>query len=86
MPNFAQTSQSDEKDVVPFGISNATNGLYSPTAASAGVTLAQKVDDGVSEIIRGLRPVSDLNQLVTDWLNAGGEKTRSEYQQALDAA
>jgi putative aldouronate transport system substrate-binding protein len=85
VPNYAQTSQADEKDSVPFGISNATDGLYSPTAASSGVTLAQKVDDGVSEIIRGIRPVSDLDQLVKDWLSAGGDKIRSEFQKALDS-
>jgi putative aldouronate transport system substrate-binding protein len=85
VPNYAQTAQADEKDSVPFGISNAADGLYSPTAASSGVTLAQRVDDGVSEIIRGLRPVSDLDQLVKDWQRNGGDKMRSEYQQALDS-
>jgi putative aldouronate transport system substrate-binding protein len=86
VPNYAQTSQADEKDSVPLGISNATDGLYSPTATSSGVSLAQRVDDGVSEIIRGLRPVSDLDQLVKDWQSAGGDKIRAEYQQALDSA
>jgi putative aldouronate transport system substrate-binding protein len=86
VPNYAQTSQADEKDSVPFGISNAADGLYSPTAASSGVTLAQRVDDGVSEIIRGLRPVSDLDQLVKDWQSNGGDQMRSEYQQVLDSA
>jgi putative aldouronate transport system substrate-binding protein len=86
VPNYAQTSQADEKDSVPFGISNATDGLYAPTAASSGVTLAQRVDDGVSEIIRGIRPESDLDQLVKDWQSAGGDKMRAEYQQALGSA
>jgi putative aldouronate transport system substrate-binding protein len=85
VPNYAQTSQADEQDSVPFGISNAIDGLYSPTAASSGATLAQRVDDGVSEIIRGLRPVGDLDQLVKDWQSAGGDKLRAEYQQALDS-
>jgi putative aldouronate transport system substrate-binding protein len=69
-----------------LGVSNAADGLYSPTAASSGVMLAQRVDDGVSEIIRGLRPVSDLDQLVKEWQSAGGDKIRAEYQQALDSA
>jgi putative aldouronate transport system substrate-binding protein len=86
VPNYTLTSQLDEKDVAPYGIPNATDGLYSPTAASAGVTLAQKVDDGVSEIIRGLRALSDFDQLVKEWVSAGGEKMRAEYQQVLDSA
>jgi putative aldouronate transport system substrate-binding protein len=86
VPNYAQTAQADERDSVPFGISNATDGLYSPTATSSGVTLAQTVDASVSEVIRGLRPVSDLDQLVKDWQSNGGDKMRSEYQQALDSA
>jgi putative aldouronate transport system substrate-binding protein len=86
VPNYAQSAQADEKDVAPYGIPNATNGLYSPTATSTGVTLAQKVDDGVSEIIKGQRPVSDLDQLVKDWVSTGGDKIRSEFQQALDGA
>jgi putative aldouronate transport system substrate-binding protein len=84
VPNYAQTAQADEKDAAPYGIPNATNGLYSPTATSSGVTLGQRVDDGVSEIIKGLRPVSDFDQLARDWVTAGGDKIRSEYQQALD--
>jgi putative aldouronate transport system substrate-binding protein len=86
VPNYAQTSQADEQESVPYGISNATDGLYSPTAASSGVTVAQRFDDSVSEIIRGLRPVSDLDQLVKDWQTAGGDKMRAEYQQAQDSA
>jgi len=83
VPNFAQISQSDEKDVSPFGIHNVTDGLYSPTAASTGVTIGQTMDDRVNEIIRGQRPIAGYDQLLQDWRANGGDKMRAEYQQAL---
>jgi hypothetical protein len=41
---------------------------------------------GVTGIVAGRRPVTDLAGLVGDWRNGGGEQIRTEFQQAIAAA
>jgi putative aldouronate transport system substrate-binding protein len=40
----------------------------------------------VVDVIAGRRPIGDLDQLVKDWVNSGGNQIRSEYEQGLAAA
>ena len=83
LPDFATVLQSDEKRYAAGGIEDPTVGLYSPTNSSRGVQLTQPFTDGLAEIIRGTRPVADLNTLIGDWRSSGGDKIRDEFQQAL---
>jgi putative aldouronate transport system substrate-binding protein len=41
---------------------------------------------GVSDIIQGRRPLTDLDSLVSDWRNSVGDKMRGEFQDAIAAA
>jgi putative aldouronate transport system substrate-binding protein len=86
LQDFAKVLQSDEQRIVPAGVEDPTVGLYSATNSSQGVQLTQPFTDGLTEVIRGTRPLSDLETLVTDWRNKGGNKIRDEFQQALAAA
>ena len=43
------------------------------------------MSDGVSDIVVGRSQLSDLDGLVKDWRQNGGDKSRSEYQDALAA-
>jgi putative aldouronate transport system substrate-binding protein len=86
LPEFAKELQADEQRIAANGIPDPTVGLYSPTNSSRGAQLTQTFTDGLSEIVRGTRPLSELNAVVNEWRNAGGETIRSEYQQALAAA
>jgi len=45
--------------------------------------VTQPFTDGLSEIIRGSRPLNDLKHAVADWRSGGGDKIRDEFQQAL---
>jgi putative aldouronate transport system substrate-binding protein len=36
-------------------------------------------------IVTGRAPLSDFDQVVSDWRSAGGEQMRAEYQQAYAA-
>ena len=67
-------------------IDDPSVGLYSPTDASKGATLTQKVADGIAEIVTAANPLSAFDQLVADWRTAGGDQMRAEYQQLYAAS
>jgi hypothetical protein len=50
-----------------------------------GVTLLQRVADGLIDIVAGRRPTSDLDQLLKDWRTGGGDTIRGELEQAYAA-
>jgi putative aldouronate transport system substrate-binding protein len=82
-PQFAPTLQGDERPMLAAGITDPTIPLYSPTNGSKGGPLNQTLIDGITDTVAGRRPVSDFDQLVTDWRNGGGDQIRHEYEQAL---
>jgi putative aldouronate transport system substrate-binding protein len=79
---FVKTAYADEQAMVPFMIQDPSVGLSSATDASRGAQLTQKFLDGVGDMITGRTPLSNLDQLVSDWRNGGGNQIRTEYQQA----
>jgi putative aldouronate transport system substrate-binding protein len=85
-PEITRLQAEAESALIPLGVSDATLGFYSVTNTSKGVTLRVKFNDGVSEIVQGRRPLSDLDQLVSEWQANGGELIRSEYLQAMAAS
>jgi putative aldouronate transport system substrate-binding protein len=86
LPDFASVLQRTEQSFAPGGIQDPMDGLYSPTNSSLANKLAQPFTDGVAEVVRGTRPLGDLDALVSEWRTNGGDKIRAEYQEALDAA
>ena len=60
-----------------------TLGLYSQTAFNQGLPAQDAFYSGVSDIVQGRRPVTDLPQLVQDWRAEAGDKMRGEYQDSL---
>ena len=82
---YATDVQQDEKAMADVGISDPTLGFYSPTYASQQALLDQAMSDGVADIVVGRAQLNDLDGLVTNWRNNGGEKARAEYQEALAA-
>jgi putative aldouronate transport system substrate-binding protein len=83
---YATNIQEDEKAMADVGIPDPTLGLYSATYAAQQALLDQAMTDGVSDIVVGRAPLSNLDGLVRDWRNNGGDKARGEYQDALAAA
>ena len=43
----------------------------------------QPTEDKMVDIIRGRRPVSDLDQVVSEWRSGGGEEGRTFFAKAL---
>jgi putative aldouronate transport system substrate-binding protein len=83
---FAQVSHDAEQAMMAAMDLDPTLGLYSPTAASLGQLAQDTLMSGVSDIIQGRRPISDLDGLVADWRNKVGDKVRGEFQDAIAAS
>ena len=79
---FAKRIQDYQKILAPISTEDASLGLYSPRQASSGVQLIQPFGDGVTDMVAGRRPLSDLDGLVSAWKSAGGETVRQEFQTA----
>jgi putative aldouronate transport system substrate-binding protein len=84
--DYATDIQSDEKAMGDVAISDPTLGYFSQTYSSQQALLDQAMNDGVNDIVVGRSQVSDLDGLVRDWRNNGGEKGRGEYQDAIASA
>ena len=82
---YATNIQEDEKAMADVAIADPTLGVYSPTYSAQQALLDQAMTDGVSDIVIGRAQLSDLEGLLKDWRNNGGEKARGEYQDALAA-
>jgi putative aldouronate transport system substrate-binding protein len=83
---FATVSHAVEEAMIAAMEVDPTLGLYSPTAASQGPLAQDTLMAGVSDIVQGRRPLSDLDSLVADWRAKAGDKMRGEFQDALDQA
>jgi putative aldouronate transport system substrate-binding protein len=85
-PEITRLQADAESALIPLGVADATLGYYSPTNNAKGIMLKLRFNDGLTEILQGSRPVSDLDQLVQDWQSGGGEDIRKEYLDAMAAA
>jgi len=83
IPNYAKTLSDAEHTLIPYGVSDPTVGLISPTQITKGAALMQPVTDGTTDIIVGRRPVSDWDGLVHDYFAGGGEQIRTEFMNAV---
>ena len=82
---YARVVHPTELAMAAAGIQDPTLNLYSPSFANLNAMLQQGVNDGISDIVQGRRPVGDLSQVVADWRARGGDKIRGEFQDALSA-
>jgi putative aldouronate transport system substrate-binding protein len=85
-PDITRLQAAAESALIPLGVADATLGYYSPSNNAKGISLKLRFNDGLTEILQGSRPVSDLDQLVQDWQSGGGEDIRKEYLDAMAAA
>ena len=84
-PEYVQHVVSTLKEYEAVGVQDPTVGFYSETAGRQGLIADQRFGDGVTDIIAGRRPLSDLDSLVSEWRTNGGETVRKEYLDAMAA-
>jgi putative aldouronate transport system substrate-binding protein len=82
-PDFAKYASAEEAKLIDAGVTDPTQGYYSPTDARKGSQLSRLIFDEVSGIAAGRKPVSDLDQLIKDWTAQGGDQMRAEYEKAI---
>jgi len=70
----------------PDAVTDPTFGQVSTTNFSKGFPLTQAIQDGITDIVVGRRPMSDYEGLVKDWQNNGGETIRKEYAESIAAS
>ena len=70
----------EDREVTRLGESVFEAGVISPEA------LANTINDGLTGLVVGRRPMSDYDQIVKDWLTNGGEQMRKEFMDALASA
>ncbi|MFW6599742.1 extracellular solute-binding protein [Propionibacteriaceae bacterium Y2011] len=71
--------------VLPTGIEDASNGLYSETAVSEGATLNKKMQDVQRQVIQGNSPMSAWDDFVAEWQSKVGDAVASELEEAAAA-
>jgi putative aldouronate transport system substrate-binding protein len=83
---YATSIQEDEKAMADVAIPDPTLGFYSATYTSQQALLDQAMTDGIADIVIGRTQLSDLDGLLKEWRNNGGEKSRAEYLESIAAA
>jgi putative aldouronate transport system substrate-binding protein len=86
LPDYAKVMYDTEHLMMPSAVSDPTFGQVSATNFSRGFTLTQALNDGITDMVVGRRPLSDYDQLVKDWQNNGGEQIRKEYAESIAAS
>jgi putative aldouronate transport system substrate-binding protein len=80
--DFATFSQEDEKAMAAVAIADPVLGLYSATYTARINQLNTSFYSGVQDIVSGSRSMNDLHALIKDWREQGGDKSRTEFEQA----
>jgi putative aldouronate transport system substrate-binding protein len=84
-PDAARSAQSWLQKLLPFAVQSPVFGLYSPTNATKGAALAQKIRDGEDAILYGRENIATWDQVVADWRANGGDQIRREFEDALQS-
>lgn len=81
-PNFVQDLLSYSNAMVKFLQPNPWAGIKLEVPANYA-KVGQPTEDKIIDIVRGRRPLADLDQVVADWRTGGGEEGRTFFAQAL---
>jgi putative aldouronate transport system substrate-binding protein len=82
-PDVPRKQHAIQQKIAKRLVYDASYGLYSDTQSKKQAQLAKTMTDLESQIVQGKKPVSDWAAGVADWKSAGGDKIRSELEQAL---
>jgi putative aldouronate transport system substrate-binding protein len=73
------------KQYEAVGVWDPTVGYYSESNGRQGVIANQHFGDGITDIVTGRRALSELDTLLAQWRNEGGDQVRHEYEDAMAA-
>ena len=84
-PEVPQKQYAIQEKVADRLVYDASYGLYSDTQSKKQAQLTKTMTDLESQIAQGKKPVSDWAAGVQTWKSSGGDKIRTELEQALSA-
>ena len=76
--------QQLQEQQIQSSIPDPTMGMYSPAWVAQGGNLIKMQTDAYNSMVVGNQPLSDLDQLISDWKKQGGDQARKEFQQSLE--
>ncbi|WP_152363034.1 extracellular solute-binding protein [Microlunatus speluncae] len=71
------------KAVLPTGVKNPTEGLFSDTSSTSGSSARRAINDLQTQIVIGRKPLSEWDAAVDRWRRETGDQQRRDYQEAL---
>ncbi len=83
VPDYAKAATDFEHVAIPLGVQDPTIGISTATLDKVGTPLLTTLNNAITDMVVGHRPLSDYDQVVKDWQNGGGNAIRNELQQAL---
>lgn len=72
-------------EIMPSGLENPADGLYSETKVGKAASLAARTTSIQREILQGLRPLSAWDDFVKKWKSEVGDKMAAELEEAANA-
>ncbi len=84
-PELAPLRTDLQKEIFELGVINPAANLYSPTFIDSSGQMFQSMFDGLNEIVVGRMDISELDNLVQQWKDQGGEQAAQEYEEAHKA-
>lgn len=69
-------------EVIPDGVDNAADGLYSETDVTKGATWRVRLQDTQRAVMLGEKPMADWDAVVKDWRADVGDKVAEELAEA----
>lgn len=84
-PELAPLRTDLQKEIFELGVLNPAANLYSPTFIENSGQMFQSMFDGLNEIVVGRMDISELDRLVQQWKDQGGEQAAKEYEEAYKA-
>lgn len=85
-PQDVDLQHEYQSKVIPTGLANPAEGLFSNTHATKNTPADKTFLDGLWQIVLGRQPESDLDGLIKAWRTEAGDGMRREYQDQLQAA
>lgn len=82
---LVQAQHDFQTQVVPLIVSNPTVGLYSDTDSRIGTKINESVNNFRNDYLQGRKDLSGWPDIVKKWREGGGDKIRTEYEQAYTA-
>lgn len=85
-PEVPQAQHEIQAKVADRLVYDASYGLYSDTQSKVQTKLTKTMTDLENQIVQGKKPVSDWTAGVANWRSSGGDKMRTELEQAFSDA